>query len=217
MLPIKQIFLRTFLFGLLLEPASLVLSADSQTLSKGEQLYTQNCAVCHQADAIGKPGFAPSLSNPEFLSVASDKFLLGTIRDGRSGTGMPPFTHIGRDQAKAIVDYLRSHAKLPDRVEAVDAQPDASGDIQSGKQIFNGICSTCHGVNGDGYIAGGTGTAIGKAGFLNKVSDGFIRTTIKEGRSNTRMLGFQGVDGLANLTDSEIDDVIVYMRSIVKN
>lgn len=217
MLSIKQIFLRTFLFGLLLEPASLVLSADSQTLSKGEQLYTQNCAVCHQADAIGKPGFAPSLSNPEFLSVASDKFLLGTIRDGRSGTGMPPFTHIGRDQAKAIVDYLRSHAKLPDRVEAVDAQPDASGDIQSGKQIFNGICSTCHGVNGDGYIAGGTGTAIGKAGFLNKVSDGFIRTTIKEGRSNTRMLGFQGVDGLANLTDSEIDDVIVYMRSLVKN
>ena len=217
MLPIKQIFLRTFLFGLLLEPASFVLSADSQTLSKGEQLYTQNCAVCHQADAIGKPGFAPSLSNPEFLSVASDKFLLGTIRDGRSGTGMPPFTHIGRDQAKAIVDYLRSHAKLPDRVEAVDAQPDASGDIQSGKQIFNGICSTCHGVNGDGYIAGGTGTAIGKAGFLNKVSDGFIRTTIKEGRSNTRMLGFQGVDGLANLTDSEIDDVIVYMRSLVKN
>ena len=217
MLSIKQIFLRTFLFGLLLEPASFVLSADSQTLSKGEQLYTQNCAVCHQADAIGKPGFAPSLSNPEFLSVASDKFLLGTIRDGRSGTGMPPFTHIGRDQAKAIVDYLRSHAKLPDRVEAVDAQPDASGDIQSGKQIFNGICSTCHGVNGDGYIAGGTGTAIGKAGFLNKVSDGFIRTTIKEGRSNTRMLGFQGVDGLANLTDSEIDDVIVYMRSLVKN
>jgi mono/diheme cytochrome c family protein len=217
MLPIKQIFLRTFLFGLLLEPASLVLSADSQTLSKGEQLYTQNCAVCHQADAIGKPGFAPSLSNPEFLSVASDKFLLGTIRDGRSGTGMPPFTHIGHDQAKAIVDYLRSHAKLPDLVEAVDAQPDASGDIQSGKQIFNGICSTCHGVNGDGYIAGGTGTAIGKAGFLNKVSDGFIRTTIKEGRSNTRMLGFQGVDGLANLTDSEIDDAIVYMRSLVKN
>ena len=217
MLSIKQIFLRTFLFGLLLEPASFVLSADSQTLSKGEQLYTQNCAVCHQADAIGKPGFAPSLSNPEFLSVASDKFLLGTIRDGRSGTGMPPFTHIGRDQAKAIVDYLRSHAKLPDRVEAVDAQPDASGDIQSGKQIFNGICSTCHGVNGDGYMAGGTGTAIGKVGFLNKVSDGFIRTTIKEGRSNTRMLGFQGVDGLANLTDSEIDDVIVYMRSLVKN
>ncbi len=35
---------------------------------------------------------------------------------------------------------------------------------------------------------------------------------IKEGRSNTRMRGFSGSGGLANLTDSEIDDVIVYLR-----
>ena len=38
--------------------------------------------------------------------------------------------------------------------------------------------------------------------------------TIKEGRSNTRMLGFNGSNGLANLTDQEIDDVITYMRNL---
>ena len=34
-------------------------------LKKGKELFNENCAVCHQDDAIGKPGVAPSLTNPE--------------------------------------------------------------------------------------------------------------------------------------------------------
>ena len=196
--------------------ANQTLVADEAMIKEGAQLYAQNCVFCHQADAIGKPGFAPSLSNPEFLSIASDKFLLSTIRDGRLGTGMPPFVHLGRDKGRAIVAYLRSFSKLPNQAAEVDAQPDAHGDPRLGQQWFDYICSTCHGPNGDGYAAGGTGTAIGKPGTLNKVSDGFLRTTIKQGRSNTRMLGFSGPDGLANLSDQEVDDIIVYLRTLAK-
>jgi len=191
--------------------------AASAKAKEGEALYKQNCAVCHQEDAIGKPGFAPSLTNPELLSIASDKFFMSTIRDGRVGTGMPPFAHLGREKVQAIVAYLRSFAKLPDRSAEVDAQPEAHGDPRLGKQWYDYICATCHGKTGNGYAAGGTGTAIGKPGFLGKVSDGFIRTTIKEGRSNTRMRGFSGADGLANLSDREIDDIIVYLRSLPKH
>lgn len=186
---------------------------DPALASAGEQLYNQNCIFCHQADAIGKPGFAPSLTNKEFLSVASVKFLLSTIRDGRAGTGMPPFAHLGRKNIEAIVAYLRSHATLPDRAAVVDAQPHTQGDPRLGKLWFDQICLTCHGPDGNGYVAGGTGTAIGKAGFLNQVSDGFIRTTIKEGRSNTRMLGFTGPEAMAALSDREIDDIIAYLRT----
>ncbi len=64
----------------LLLTVSPALAADEKTVKQGAAIYAQNCVFCHQADAIGKPGFAPSLSNPEFLSVASDKFILGTIR-----------------------------------------------------------------------------------------------------------------------------------------
>lgn len=191
-------------------------AAASASADEAKRLYDQNCAVCHQEDAIGKPGFAPSLTNKEFLSIASDKFIASTIRDGRVGTGMPPFAHLGRQKVNAIVAYLRSHAVLPDRSATVGAQPDAHGDPRLGKQWYDNICSTCHGVKGDGYVAGGTGTAIGKSGFLSKASDGFIRTTVKEGRSNTRMLGFQNATGLANLSDQEIDDIIVYLRSLPK-
>lgn len=204
------------LLALFMLMGNQTLVADEAKIKEGEQLYAQNCVFCHQADAIGKPGFAPSLSNPEFLSVASDRFLLSTIRDGRLGTGMPPFAHLGRDKGRAIVAYLRSFSELPNRSAEVDAQPDAHGDPRLGQLWFNYICSTCHGPNGDGYAAGGTGTAIGKAGTLNKVSDGFLRTTIKQGRSNTRMLGFSGPDGLANLSDQEVDDIIVYLRTLAK-
>ncbi len=190
------------------------LAADPALVKAGQDLYNQNCVFCHQADAIGKPGFAPSLTNKELLSAASDKFLLSTIRDGRPGTGMPPFAHLKRDGIKSIVIYLRSHSKLPNKSAQIDKQDTARGDPRLGKLWFEQICSTCHGKKGDGYIAGGTGTAIGKKGFLDKASDGFIRTTIKNGRSNTRMLGFTGSDGLANLSNQEIDDIIVYLRSL---
>jgi mono/diheme cytochrome c family protein len=189
-------------------------AASSSNLEIGEEQFNENCSVCHQADAIGEPGVAPSLTNPELLSISSDKFLMGTIRDGREDTGMPPFAHLGRGNVQAIVAYLRAHVKQPNRADQVDAQPDARGDPRLGQQWYNYICSTCHGLSGDGYEAGGTGTAIGLPGFLDKASDGFIRETIKHGRSNTRMLAFQGSAGLANLSDQEIDDIIVYLRSL---
>jgi mono/diheme cytochrome c family protein len=181
---------------------------------KGEELYNQNCVFCHQADAIGKPGVAPSLTNKEFLSIAPVDFLIGTIKEGRPGTGMPPFGHLGDKNIEAIVAFLRSHATLPSRILEVDGQPHTQGDPRIGKLFFDQVCSTCHGPGGNGYAAGGTGTAIGKVGFLNKVSDGFIRTTVKEGRSNTRMLPFQGPEALANLSDKEIDDIIAYLRTV---
>lgn len=189
-------------------------AAEQSLLTKGEQVYNKNCVFCHQADAIGKPGFAPSLTNKEFLANVSDEFFIDTIRDGRLGTSMMPFAHLKEEDIKAVVAYLRSHEKLPNKSAAVNAQPDAWGDPRLGKVWFDQICSTCHGIKGDGYLAGGTGTAIGKKGFLDKATDGFIRTTIKEGRSNTRMRSFQGPAGLADLSDQEIDDIIVYLRSL---
>jgi cytochrome c oxidase cbb3-type subunit 3 len=194
--------------------AALAETATPMTLKLGKELFVENCEVCHQADAIGEPGFAPSLTNPELLSISSDKFFMSTIRDGREDTGMMPFAHLGRKNVRAIVAYLRSHAVGTNRAEEVESQSDARGDPRLGKQWYDYICSTCHGLAGDGYEAGGTGTAIGLPGFLNKVSDGFIRETIKIGRSNTRMLAFQGPAGLANLSDLEIDDIIVYLRSL---
>jgi len=205
------------LTGLLLTTTSITtLAASKATIKKGKQLYNQNCLVCHQADGVGKTGFAPSLTNPELLSIASEKFFENTISDGRAGTAMPPWAHLGKKNIKAIIAYLRSYAKLPNRSTQVNNEPKTKGDPALGKVWFVEICSTCHGMKGNGYAAGGTGTAIGFAGFQNKVSDGFIRETISHGRSNTQMRGFSGSEGLAHLTPGNIDDVIAYMRTLPK-
>ena len=209
-------------FGLALAGGALVLgasslaavAADDATIARGKKLYEENCAVCHQEDAIGKPGIAPSLTNPELLEIASDTYFETTIRDGRIGTPMPPFDFLGRRDVRAIVAFLRSHEKKPNRAAEVAAEPASKGDPRLGKQWFDDICSTCHGVDGNGYEAGGTGTAIGYPGLLDKASDGVLRETIKYGRSNTRMRGFSGPDGLAQLNDQEIDDVIAYLREL---
>ena len=195
---------------LIISPVSYSASPE---LAEGKQLYEQNCVFCHQEDAIGKPGFAPSLTNKELLSIASNKFFMSTIRDGREGTGMPPFAHLGKKKITTIVKYLRSFETLPHRSKQVDAQTESYGDARQGKLWFDQICVTCHGDGGHGYENGVVGTAIGKSGFLSKASDGFLRETIKHGRSNTRMRGFSGPGGLANLRDSEIEDVIAYMRT----
>lgn len=212
----KQYSLINGVLGLALFAISSTGLAASKQAAEGKRIYDQNCIYCHQADAIGKAGFAPSLTNKELLSLGSDKFFMSTIRDGRTGTGMPPFAHLGKKGIKAIVVYLRTFEKTPNRSKAVDAQPASYGDARQGKFWFDQICVTCHGVEGKGYANGVVGTAIGNSSFLSKVSDGFIRETVKHGRSNTRMLGFTGPQGLANLKPAEIEDIIAYMRTLDK-
>jgi len=218
-MPIKPAFtgLAVVLTGLLLASTSTTTFAASKAMiKKGEQLYNQNCSVCHQANGVGKVGFAPSLTNPELLGIASTKFFEGTINDGRPGTSMPPWSHLGKKNIGAIIAYLRSFSKLPNHSSAVNAEPKSHGNVRLGEQWFNDVCAGCHGKNGVGYSAGGSGTAIGKAGFQDKVSDGFIRETIKHGRSNTDMHGFSSSAGLAHLSPEMINNIIAYMRTLPK-
>jgi len=182
---------------------------------KGKKVFDANCVACHQPDAIGKAGVAPSLISPQFLSITLDKFLFETISKGRTGTAMPAWgDQLGKKKIKAVIAYLRSHAKGSNRSAEVDAERQSMGNAKLGKVWFQEICANCHGIYGQGYAADGSGPGIGRPGFLRLASDGFIRETIKHGRDNTRMRPFGGPAGIANLNDSEIDDVIKYMRTL---
>jgi cytochrome c oxidase cbb3-type subunit 3 len=197
--------------------ANLVSQAGAQDLGtkKGKELFDINCVGCHQEGADGKPGFAPSLSNKEFLSMVSADEMARTIREGIEETNMTPKKDLGEENIRAIVSYLQSLSPLSGtRAKEVAGQPPSKGNAQSGKVMFAEICSDCHGDAGIGFDAGGSGPAIGTHGFLNLETDGYIRTTIKEGRSNTKMRGFSGSSGLANLSDSEIEDIIAYLRTV---
>ena len=44
-------------------------------------------------------------------------------------------------------------------------------------------------------------------------SDDFILQTVKQGRIGTAMMPFVGARGLASLTESDVEDIVVYLRS----
>ena len=67
----------------------------TRAINAGREHFANYCAGCHGPDGLGQregEGYhAPALNNPEFLSAASDGFLLATIARGRSNTPMRPF------------------------------------------------------------------------------------------------------------------------------
>ena len=100
----------------------------------------------------------------------------------------------------------------------------SAGNPINGAKVYQENCATCHGDHGqgrggpDGWFTGG-GMAYGKSNisdavgnklndqnFLAQTSDGFLKQTINEGRSNERMPG-----GL--VSGSDVDDVVAFIRN----
>jgi mono/diheme cytochrome c family protein len=101
------------------EPQYIHAGATRGRAAEGAQLFARHCSECHGKNAEGVQ--APALNNQEFLSAASNGYILGTISLGREGTKMPTWGRPGNDrpmltgqQREDIVAWLRSlqYAKL---------------------------------------------------------------------------------------------------------
>ncbi len=195
------------------EPVAVAQPLRADELIKlGHETFDTMCVACHQTEGVGQVGFAPSISNRDFLAVASDEFIRKTIRLGRPGTSMVAWNMLSDQQVDGIIAYLRSFpVELPSEV-IVDPDKTYPGNVIRGQETFDIYCATCHGEKGVGYAAGSSGPGIGLAGFLEVASDDFIMQTAKHGRIGTAMKPMVGAVGVANLTESDIGDVIAYLR-----
>ena len=79
----------------------------------GRDLFAGNCAECHGKEGEGLK--APALNNQEFLSAASNGYIMATISIGREGTNMPswgsgtPEYHaLTATQRKDLTAWIRS-------------------------------------------------------------------------------------------------------------
>lgn len=183
-------------------------------VAQGKALFTMTCGGCHQPDGRGKVGLAPSITDQDFLALVSNRFIRNTIRKGRPGTNMISFSFLGNEKIAAIATYLRSFQKVPSR--KYNRRWRARGSPRRGKALYDAICSQCHGINGKGYLLGGSGTGIGLNGFLKTAGDAYIRQVLLSGREGTPMRAFGGPDGLANLSPRDMRDIIVYLRALGK-
>ena len=152
----------------------------------------------------GRPG--PAIGNAGFLSVASDDYIFHTIKHGRRGTAMRPFSgsvglaNLSDEQIADIISYLRSGGEAAPAVAATGPDP------KRGKMHFDANCAACHQPNGAGRP--GIAPSIGNRDFLALASDEFIKQTVRQGRMGTSMV--QRPD----LSDEVLDDIIAYLRNL---
>jgi len=84
---------------------------------RGADLFDKHCTECHGSQGEGVKG--PALNNQEFLSAASNGFLMATITLGREGTEMPSWGY-GQDkyprltgkERQDLVAHLRTKQRI---------------------------------------------------------------------------------------------------------
>ncbi|MGH7313314.1 MAG: cytochrome c3 family protein [Candidatus Rokuibacteriota bacterium] len=130
----------------------------------GRVLYVRTCAPCHgesgQGDGPSATAFAtkPSdLTDGRLMNPLPDEFLMNVIMNGGPAEGlaptMPPFRgHLGDEQARQVVTYLRTLAQpplSPDQAQPLVTVPEAprqpiffSHLIHAGS--FQIACQFCH-------------------------------------------------------------------------
>lgn len=86
--------------------------------TQGQALYKTYCAMCHGADAKGKPGMGTALSNSQYLKYTTDEQMWISIAYGREGTTMGPalkgqkgIKQLSEEEVSNIVSYIRSFQK----------------------------------------------------------------------------------------------------------
>ncbi len=175
-----------------------MVSAKSNGNAKnGEAVYKKNCVECHGDKGQGRGGpqgwftggggettelMGNQLNNQDFLALASDDYLKETIEYGRPSHLMPSWREKGlKDkEIEDLVAFLRTWQKVPSI--QVDNSLQVWGNPVSGKDLFDSICKTCHGDDGEGTEGA---PVLNDEVFLKYASDDFIRQTILKGRRGT--------------------------------
>lgn len=125
-----------FVTVLLLAGAPL-LASDIDT-GEGEQVYTTQCAACHQASGEGIPGVFPPLAGhmPDLVAAEGGRdYVINVLLYGLQGAievhgatyngVMPPMAHLSDEQIADVLNYTLTawgnDEELPEGFEAIEA------------------------------------------------------------------------------------------------
>jgi len=150
------------------------LSTSAEVLATGQNIYNQNCAVCHGSDGSGEVLGSADFTNLREMDGLAPRDLYLTVTQGRGS--MPAWqSRLNQDERWAVIDFLRTftydptlpgevarpptmepHATLPGTACAQDlANPFAWDDqaaIQAGRELFGAQCALCHGSDASGGL-----------------------------------------------------------------
>lgn len=144
------------------------------------QLFGDNCAGCHGADAAGGPAF-PSLVDGDWLWGGDAETVMETLRVGINAdhpetrvSQMLAFGRdgiLGRDDIRTVVDYVQSLSGTPLSPERTAA----------GAAIFAENCASCHGADAHGSRDLGAPNLTDDI-WLYGGDDASMFTTVHDGR-----------------------------------
>jgi cytochrome c oxidase cbb3-type subunit 3 len=183
----------------------------------GATLYGTFCAACHGPLGQGMryPGMTafPAIGNPDFLAIASDRFITETVRHGRPGRRMPAWGDkdggLRPAEIEAVVTYVRSFGDVPPPRETGPSRW-VEGDAATGATLYADSCASCHGRNGEGA----EGPALNNPVLLRSATDTYLVETIRRGRRGTSMAAFAAASPThAALSSREIEAIVAFIRT----
>jgi cytochrome c oxidase cbb3-type subunit 3 len=123
-------------------------------VQRGNALFRQDCSFCHGRDAGGGES-GPDLTRSKLVTEDVNGDKIGpVIRNGRPDKGMPRFDR-SPQQIASLIAFIRTQQKIASTRKGgrkgVDAADLQTGNVEAGKQYFDGAggCSTCHSATGD--------------------------------------------------------------------
>jgi cytochrome c oxidase cbb3-type subunit 3 len=115
---------------------------------------------------------------------------------------------LSSQEIKELLTFLRSWQKEAQR----EPRTGIRGSPKNGKKLYQKNCANCHGREGKGEL--GMGPALNNQDFLKSASDGFLWDTTARGRRDTPMFpSLRGLEGVRQLSEQEIDDLVTFIRS----
>ncbi len=175
----------------------------------GRTLYAANCVTCH--GSAGEGDLGPSLNTQEFLTLVGNDYLHETIAAGRPDTGMPAWKHLSNEDVASLIVFIRTWQQEESQTLPGDT---IAGDWDAGRFLYAGLCASCHGNDAEGAV----GPQLNNPVFLRTTSDAMLREWIAHGKAGTPMRPFlKGEQGTAELTWSQIDNLVAYLRSLERH
>jgi len=183
----------------------------------GATLYGTFCAACHglRGEGMRYPGMAafPAIGNPDFLAVASDRFISATVQHGRPGRRMPAWGAaeggLRPAEVEAVVAHVRGFGGVAPPAESEPARW-VRGNADDGQRLYAANCASCHGPQGEGK----EGPQLHNQVLLTHATDRYLVETVRRGRRGTSMPGFAN-PGSAHrqLADAEIEAIVTFLRT----
>ncbi len=153
------------------------LANDPDAVRLGRSIFGNTCATCHGSSAMGAVGY-PNLADSTWHWGGQPDQVLESVVKGREGV-MPPWGKVltgmgGQDATDYVIAYVRQLGES-------GGSPRADYTAARGKTLYEGLCVSCHGVDGKGNQALGAPDLTDDY-WLYGASTAALRESINNGR-----------------------------------